>query len=276
MKKIVKNIFIENGYPGVTLGAIITTQGIIYIDAPPQPEDTHSWRVAIRNRSSGSDHLLVYMDDHPDRSLGGRAMGFPIISHENTATVFANRSAVFKSQFPDSGSMWETCLGLSGIRWLPPNITFSERTSLHWGEQHIILEHHPGPTPGTIWLIIPEKKIVFVGDTLVINQPPFLANSDLDAWVSSLDQLSTSEYREHIIVSGRGGLVPNELIREQRRFLKDVQKRLRRLASRNASPDAIERHLPGLLSKFTFPSTYQDLYTQRLRFGLKELYAEIS
>lgn len=276
MKKIVKNIFIENGYPGVTLGAIITTQGIIYIDAPPQPEDTQSWRVAIRNRSSGSDHLLVYMDDHPDRSLGGRAMNCPTIAHEKTAKVFTNRSAVFKSQLPESGSAWETCQGLSGIRWLPPNITFSKRTSLFWGKQQIILEHHPGPTPGAIWLIIPDRKIVFVGDTLVINQPPFLANADIDTWVSSLDELMTSKYQEHIIVSGRGGLVPYESIREQRRYLKDVQKRLGRLASRNASPDAIERHLPGLLSKFSFPSTRQEMYAQRLRYGLTKLYAEYS
>jgi glyoxylase-like metal-dependent hydrolase (beta-lactamase superfamily II) len=276
MKKIVKNIFIEKGYPGVTLGAITTSQGIIYIDAPPQPEDTQSWRVAVRNRSSGSDHVLIYMDDHPDRSLGGRAMNCPIIAHEKTAKVFASRSAVFKSQLPESGSVWETCQGLSGIRWLSPNITFTERTSLFWGELQVILEHHPGPTQGSIWLIIPKKKIVFVGDTLSINQPPFLANSDIDAWVASLDELMSAKYAEHIIVSSRGGLVPNESIRDQRRYLKDVQKRLGRLASRNATPDAIERHLPGLLSKFSYPSTRHEMYTQRLRYGLTKLYAEFS
>ena len=77
MDTITKNVYIDNQYPGVTLGVIVQPRGLIQIDAPPSPEDGRSWRAALMNLGGGPDRLLVNLDAHPDRTLGVRAMGLP-------------------------------------------------------------------------------------------------------------------------------------------------------------------------------------------------------
>jgi glyoxylase-like metal-dependent hydrolase (beta-lactamase superfamily II) len=152
-----------------------------------------------------------------------------------------------------------------------PDITFSQRISLHWGGSVIILEHHPGPTAGAIWAVLPEEKVVFVGDALVVNQPPFLANADIPEWLEALDLL-LAEYSEFTIVSGRGGPVAVGAIRTQILFLKTVDEKLTELVDSKALPDATEKLIPGLLSKFKFPSEQRLTYTQRLRYGLYQYF----
>jgi glyoxylase-like metal-dependent hydrolase (beta-lactamase superfamily II) len=141
--------------------------------------------------------------------------------------------------------------------------------SLHWGGPEIRLEHHPGPTAGSIWAIIPAENVIFIGDAVVVNQPPFLAHADLEAWQQSLEDLAKN-YRHFQIYSSRSGLVSLQDIRHQQTFLKDVQKRLERLIKKNASPEAVNKILPTLLSHFTFPKEKEDLYTKRLQSGLYE------
>ena len=173
MREILPGIFIETAYPGVTLGAIILPQGTIMIDAPMHAEDTRSWRTALINQGGSSNRVLVNLDAHADRTLGSRAMECTIIAHQKTAQVFRSRPSVFKGQNPESGAEWETYNDAVGMRWASPDITFNQRICLHWGPPDILLEHHPGPSSGAIWAVIPEGKVIFVGDTVLHNQPSF-------------------------------------------------------------------------------------------------------
>ena len=272
MQKIAEGVYIETGYAGVTLGALALPHNVILIDAPLLPEDARSWRASLRNQGRGVDRLLVNLDAHTDRTLGARAMECPVIAHEESARFARGRSAVFKAHYPESGAEWETCEGLGGIRWLHPSITLTHRIFLHWGEHLVSVEHHPGPMSGAIWVVVPDLKVVFVGDAVLLDQPPFLADANIEEWVESLDLLLSSTYRGYTIVSGRGGLVAVETVRAQRRYLKDVRKRLERLAKRNAPPEATENLVPKLLSGFDFPAKREELYTRRLRYGLNRYY----
>ncbi len=216
--------------------------------------------------------MLVNLDAHPDRTLGARALECTIIAHQKTAQVFRSRPSVFKGQNAESGAEWETYDDAVGTRWAAPDITFAQRIELHWGPPDVILESHPGPTPGSIWAIIPAAQVIFVGDAVLHNQPPFLAYGDIDAWQESLDVL-LDNYRDYTIVSGRGGPVPFEAIRQEQKYLKNVLKGLERLAKRNAPTDDVERLVPGLLDDFSFPKHMEEQYAQRLKHGLAQYYA---
>ncbi len=272
MEQIERGIYVENNYPGVTLGALALSRGTILVDSPPCPDDARSWRAALRNLGSGVNRLLIFLDSHHDRTLGARTLESPVMSHTSTAEAFRGRPAVFKAQPDESGSEWEVCIGLSGVRWMPPNITFHEQASLHWDDEPVVVEHHPGPTPGASWVILPQKNVVFVGDVVIPSQPPFLAEADLVQWIEGLDLLLSAAYRNYLIVSGRGGLVATENIREQRRQLKYVLKRMETLAGRDAHPEATESMIKTMLSKLSYPKDRHDLYVQRLRYGLFHYY----
>ena len=272
MQEIERGIFIETSYPGVTLGAVILPQGTLLIDAPLRQEDARSWRAALVNQGSGAARMLVNLDAHPDRTLGARVLEATIIAHQKAGQVFRNRPSIFKGQNVESGSEWETYNEAVGTRWAIPDITFTSQILLHWGPPDVVLEYHPGPSVGAIWVIIPELKVVFVGDAVLHNQPPFLTNGDIPAWLESLDELRKG-YPDYTLISGRGGTVPAEAIRAQHQVLKNILRGMERLAKRNASSEAVESLIPGILSGLAFPKHFEDQYTQRLRHGLIQYYA---
>lgn len=273
MQQLEPGIVIEDGFLGVTVGGLAFPQGVVLVDAPIRPEDTRAWRSVVANPRSGPNRLLVSLDAHPDRTLGTRALESTIIAHQKAAQVFRNRPTIFKGQTIETGAAWENFGDAVGMRWASPDITFSDRMSLHLGGPDVLLEYHAGPTPGSIWLIHAAARIVFVGDTLTIDQPPFLALADLPAWIESLDLLLSKEYKDYRIVAGRGGLASEKDIRQMRKLLKDVLQRMEKLASKNVSPESTQEMIPMLLAPYTYPPKLNDLYVTRLRFGLQQCYA---
>jgi glyoxylase-like metal-dependent hydrolase (beta-lactamase superfamily II) len=154
-----------------------------------------------------------------------------------------------------------------------PEITFSHQMTIYWGPNPLLFEHHPGPSAGAAWVILPEAKVVFVGDAVLRNQPPFLAGADLPAWLETLKLLLSPAYRGWLVVSGRGGLVTGDVIRTQKDYLEQVLNKVEKLAQKKASPDAIENLVTPLVSSFKVPANRHQKYAQRLRYGLYHYYA---
>lgn len=273
MHQIAPGIHYEDLYAGVTLGAVILPHGTMMVDAPLRAEDARSWRSTLNHLSIGSNRILINLDAHLDRTLGSRALDSTIVAHQNTAQVFRNRPSVFKGHSADSGAEWEVSNDVFGTRWALPDITFSDRLHFLWGGPEIILEHHPGPTLGSIWVIIPSVKVMFVGDTILYDQPPFLASADLQAWIASLELLKDT-YKQYTIISGRGG--PNGVkdIRAQLKTLKKILQGMERLAKRNAAPEKTEGLISNLISDMSIPPQRREHYIQRLRHGLYYYYSQ--
>ena len=268
MQEITSNIIIEEQFPGVTLGAIVTPRGLIQIDAPPSPEDARSWRASLMNLGGGIDRALINMDAHPDRTLGARAMDCTVIAHEKTANIFRTRPSTFKAQGEETGADWESIPGLGSVRWAPPEISFLDQMTLHWGASPVVLEHHPGPSNGSIWVRLPAEKVLFVGDAVMKNQPPFLAGSNLKAWLESLDLLFEPENKGYTFISSRGGVVNINTINSQYDFLKYAHDKLNKQTGKKPNPATVEKMVASLLTWFKAPAARQKQFAQRLRYGL--------
>ena len=273
MQSIADNVYIEDRYLGVTLGVIQQARGLMQIDAPPSPDDNRSWRAALMSLSGGPERVLLILDAHPDRTLGARGMECTVIAQDKTAQVFRTRPTTFKAQGTETGADWETIPGLGTVRWVAPEISFGAQMALHWDENAVILEHHPGPTTGAMWVILRQEKVIFVGDLVAKNQPPFLAHADLPAWIEGLELLASPAYRGFTVVSGRGGTVTPAVIRTQADLMKKIHDRLEKLARRGSSPDATEKLIDVVLTGFKASSAKHKQYAQRLRYGLRHYYA---
>jgi glyoxylase-like metal-dependent hydrolase (beta-lactamase superfamily II) len=273
MIAIHKTVFIEDAYAGALLGVISTPRGLIQIDAPPSPEDARAWRASLMNVPGGMERVLVNLDAHPDRTIGARAMDCTVIAQERTTQTFRTRPTTFKAQGDETGSDWEAIPGLGSVRWAPPEITFTDRLVLHWGDSPVILEHRPGPANGALWAVLPEEKIVFVGDAVLRNQPPFLAGANLQRWIEIVNLLLGPHFRGYTVVSSRGGVVSSIVIKAQLEFLKYARERLDKLGARKAHPDQTEKLIEPLLRKLKFPAARHKQFAQRLRNGLQHYYA---
>ena len=273
MRQIAPGIYIEDAFAGVTLGALILPHGTIMVDAPLRAEDARTWRATITNLSIGSNRLLVNLDAHLDRTLGSRALDSTIVAHQSTAQVFRNRPSVFKGHSADSGSEWEVSNDVFGTRWAIPDVTFTDRLFFQWGGPQVVLEYHPGPTLGSIWVLIPSAKVIFVGDTILNDQPPFLASADLPAWIYSLELLQSS-YRDYTIISGRGGSKGKKGIQSQLNILKQILLGLEKLSNKDAPPEMTEGLISDLISGMSLPTNRRNHYIQRLRHGLYYYYSQ--
>jgi len=272
MQSLRENIHIEDKYLGVTLAAINLPQGLIYIDAPPSPEDGRTWRADLLDLESGYERLLINLDTNIDRIIGSRAMDCSVLVHENTAEHFRNRPGIFKNQGQPTGAIWETFPTLGNLRWSPPQITFTKKMSLYWDDAPIYLEHQPGSDEGAIWVILPDEKIVFVGDAVLKNQPPFLAKADLHKWLESLDLLLGEEYKGYTVVSGRGGVCASSTIEKQREILAETHQALEKMAQKGADAADTAKLIPELLAPLRFLASERELFTNRLRYGLAAYY----
>ncbi len=272
MQQIGKGIYFEDAYLGVTVGGLVFSHGTVYIDAPLRMDDMRSWRSALMAQRSGNHRLLINLDSHPDRTLGSRVLDCTILAQQKTAQVFRNRPTIFKGQAIETGAAWEDYSEAIGLRWAPPDITFTQFMSLHWGGPEILLEHHPGPTAGAIWASVPAEKLAFLGDTLVVNQPPFLASGELPAWIESLELLKTS-CPGFSLVAGRGGLAGEDSLSRMLGGLTNALNGMEKLAKRHSPPEATESMIPGLMDDFAVPTSRRERYLLRLRHGLFQYYA---
>ncbi|GAP12565.1 hypothetical protein LARV_00301 [Longilinea arvoryzae] len=272
MQEIAAHVFIETAFPGVTLGAINTPHGLILIDAPLRAEDTRSWRSALLNLSGGVERLLINLDAHFDRTLGARAMDCSIVSHEKVAQIFRNRPITFKTQGAETGAEWELYNNLGSIRWAPPEITFTEEMTIHWGGNPIRLEYRPGASVGALWLNLPEEHVLFIGDAVVPDQPPYLAGADVPVWIETLRRLLSEQFQNHTLVSGRGGLITQAQVRAQLAYLERVRQRIDGLVENGARVEDTEALIAPLMQDFSPAPERRRLYEQRLRWGLRQYF----
>ena len=272
MQDIAPHVYIETTYAGVTLGAIAWDHGLILIDSPFKADDARSWRASLLNMGSSADRLLVNLDAHVDRTLGVRAMDCTVMGHEDIAEAFRSRPLTFKTQSGETGAEWELHEGIGNTRWAPPEITFTQNMVIHWDDNPIILEEWPGSAIGAITIRLPKDKIIFIGDIATPHQPPFLAEADLPAWMTTLTRLLQPEYSDFIIISGRGGIIRQDEIKLQLNFLQKVKDQLDDLAAYQSGLETAEQLAPGLLADFTVPYERKNLFQRRLQFGLKQYY----
>ena len=268
MHAITKTVQIEDQYPGVTLGVIVRPRGLVQIDAPPSPEDSRIWRAALMSLSNGPERVLVNLDSHPDRTLGARSMDCTVIAHEKTAATFRSRPSTFKAQGEETGADWESIPGLGSVRWSPPEISFGDQLTLHWGDVPVVLEHHPGPTAGAIWVIVPTEKVIFIGDAVTKGQPPFLSNANFNAWIDTVNLLLEPTFKGYTVISSRGGVVNANMIKNQLDFLKHTRDKLEKFASKKPAPASTEKLVESLLGWFKAPAARHKQYAQRLRYGV--------
>ncbi len=272
MKKIKADIYLETKYPGVAVGAVLLERGTVLIDSPLKPEDSRDWLAQLKKAGASERRVLINLDAHPDRTLGAQTLQAEAVAHRDTARQFRRRASIFKALKQETGAEWEQLSGLSGLRWVMPRVLYSEQTALQFGEEPVRIEYHPGPHPGASWALLPEAKVAFIGDTVSVGQPPFLAAADIEAWVESLDLLLSPAYKGYKLICSRGGEAKAKDVREQRRFLKDVESRLDRLGKRKAKSKESEKLAPKLIEKYKYPKKYEALYSQRLKHGLKQYY----
>lgn len=273
MLRIAPGVYLETKYPSVQLGIIVTDEGLLLIDSPPRVEDGRNWLATLKDY--GEPRYMALLDSHPDRVLGARIFDLPLVAHDWTRQLMSNWSDIFKGGARPIGAEADHLKRITGVHNAVPDLTFSKCIILHLGDREVHLWHRPGPTPGSIWVVLPAAKVAFIGDAVTVAEPPFLGEADLEAWMNTLDDLRSSHMRAYKLISSRDGLVKRGDVNDMARFLRKIPWRLERLGVKRAPPEAAANYASQLLEGFKIPSARRDHVLLRLQVGLTRLYSRL-
>ena len=269
MRKYRSGILVQSQYPGVILGAVPSNDGLLLVDMPLKPEDGRDWIGQLA--STGRPKFLALMDHHPDRALGMRAVDLPIVAQEATLQTMRVWPDAFKGSAKPIGAEADSLKRITGVHRAVPSISFAHELKLHLGEREVLFLHRPGPTAGSMWVVLPEAKVVFIGDTVTVSEPPYLGEAEIEAWIESLGELRSEAFDSFILLSGRDGRVDRAAVNSMARFVRKIPVRLQRMKKKGEPSTASVAK--GLLKDYMIPPARRDLVLLRLQTGLRKLHS---
>jgi glyoxylase-like metal-dependent hydrolase (beta-lactamase superfamily II) len=270
MRKLRANVFLETRYPGVALGAVASEDGLLLVDAPLRGDDGREWLAQLG--SVGRPRYLALLDHHPDRALGARGLDLPVVAQEATLREMRGWPDAFKGGARPIGAEADRLKRITGVGRAVPELGFSEELRLQIGRREVLLQHRPGPTPGAMWVVLPEAEIAFIGDTVTVSEPPYLGEAQLEDWMDQLETLRSAAFRSFLLIAGRDGLIEREHLNDMARFLRRVQHRLQRPRAGRSPAEAAARAAGEFMRGLRLPPTRRDLVRLRLQAGLTALF----
>ena len=272
MQEIAPNVFITTNSLGLITGIIHPEEGLVFIDSPTRLDELDSIGAKLTGNAKPSPRFLVVLDTNYDRLLSAKGMDFIIIAHCNSITPTKPKSGAAKAS-EDQTSLGDTSDSPNGsMRQFSPEIVFQTDLRIFLGTMEIRLEHHAGVNSAGVWVELPQQKLLFVGDAVMGDEPPFLAYFDADTWLTDLELLASERFRGYQIISSRCGIVTQEQIDIMHQRLTYIRDTLNPLLENKASLDEMLKLIPQIIDYYNVPPLLHDLYYNRLRWGLTTYY----
>jgi glyoxylase-like metal-dependent hydrolase (beta-lactamase superfamily II) len=270
MRRVTHGVYIENRYPALHLGLVVVNGKVLLVDNPVRLEDGRAW--LHQAAEYGKPLYTVLLDHHPDRVVGARDLVIPIVGHQVTSQILAAKSDSFKGNTHPIGAETDRLKRVTGVSRAIPNLTFTDQMTIRMSGVEIELLHCPGPTHGSIWVVLHNAKAIFIGDAVTVSEPPFLGEADTESWLNTLDELRVSRYRSYHLISSRDGLIGREEINAMARLIRKVQVRIERLAVVEEIEGVVASIAEELLSDYQLTGARKDRALLRLQVGMEDLY----
>jgi cyclase len=277
IREIAPKIFVETQFHGANVAFIITGEGVILIDTPMLPNEARQWRTEIGKRTDQEIIYIINTDHHRAHVIGNQF--FPtatVIAHERAwkemksyGDSFRTRLInMYRDRIPAAVEEWKQTLEI-----IKPEITFSGRTLLFKGDKEIHLIPVGGHTPATTVIYFPNEKLLFTGDAVVTNRPPFLSQGNTKEWLQALTYLRKLRY--DILIPGHGELTGKEATENMSNYLRMVRRKVRS-AYRSGLPKAdTARSLSHLIRYWPIPPCEKPKADRRFKSGLGRVWNEV-
>jgi cyclase len=277
IREIGAGVFVETELHGANVGFVVTSEGVILIDTPLLPDDARRWHREIERRTSQRIIYIINTDHHRGHILGNQY--FPtatVIAHEfawknmqSYGDSFRTRLLnLYRDRMPEAVAEWEQHLEIA-----LPRITFTDRILLFKGDQEIHLIPLGGHTQATTVVYLPRDKILFAGDLVITDRPPFLSQSNTKRWLQALTYLRKLRY--DVLVPGHGELTGKEATERMSEFLRLVRRRVRSAYRSGMSKSDTTRSLQYLLNEWPIPPFEKPKAARRFKSSLGRVWNEI-
>ena len=275
MEEIANQVFVEQSFTGIVTAALKLPRGLLIIDSPSKADERKTWQQKLVNLGLGAAQVIVLLDTHPDRLMNAPLLDAPVLVQENALEIIHNLPIVnrplekLSEPEPDPHDAPQT------TRWSLPDLSYSRQVNLYWGEQPVVVSHQPGAHLAASWVKYDTEKVIFVGDSVVVNQPPFLSWCSIDRWIEELMWLSSDFFKYHLMISGRDGIVSQKSVENMIKFLQSLKSVVSELLMIDDPERRIEQESIKLLKFFNVDSHLKEEYQKRLTGELNQLIKRI-
>lgn len=184
-------------------GFVVTTEGVIVVDALGTPVLGQEFIEAIRRVTSQPIRRVIVSHYHADHVYGlqaFKALGAEIWAHR-AARAYLDSDAARQRLAERRQSLAPWVDGQTRLvpadRWLDGE----ERFRLG-GLTFRVFPLGPAHTPEDLALAVEEDGVLFVGDVMFVGRLPFVGDADTSAWISAIDRVVRT--RPKIVIGGHG------------------------------------------------------------------------
>jgi glyoxylase-like metal-dependent hydrolase (beta-lactamase superfamily II) len=252
-------------------GFVVTTTGVIVIDALASPAQGKTLLRTIRTVTKLPVTWLILTHHHPDHTFGAivfKRAGARVIAHPDRRTL--------ASEDGDDAmvSAWTGVLGLREMQGFAfadtPDVAVTHDTTLVLSGRTFQIQV-PGTahTPGDLVIWLPDARVLFAGDLLIEDGVAMVVDGSSSGLLQALDRLEALRPRAAMPGHGRIPDDPLALIRETR---------CEALALRAKMRDDVARGVSMSRALATLPSADRDRpvsRNSRVRRNAVRIYAEM-
>lgn len=217
---------------GANAGIIIGRDGIVVVDTLISAREGKKFIRDIRAVSDKPIKYVVNTHMHLDHTFGNcefAKLGATIVGSTIGKTEM--------KQYAEPALKMVSAFGLTeqemeGTAICYPSVTFEKTMELDLGDRNVELIH-PGHshTPGSIIVLVPDRKVIFAGDIIFTNYHPNMKHADISGWVKALDFLAGMDFKA--MAPGHGPLSGKKDVEDMKNYLVLFDKKARELTAKS-------------------------------------------
>jgi glyoxylase-like metal-dependent hydrolase (beta-lactamase superfamily II) len=251
-RQLAKGVYLVPGDTGrgsegrANAGFVVTSAGVVVIDAQASPVDAERMVAAIRLVTRQPIRWVILTHHHPDHHFGAivfKRLGARVIAHPDLRTLSAEGGE--DAALAD----WSRVVGVQNLLGFEyantPDRPVTTADTLRLGGVTIVVAHAgPAHTPGDLVVWLPERRVLFAGDLLIEDGVSMMVDGSSRAMLAAMDSLERRSATVVVPGHGRVPAVAAELEDSTRRYVAALRREMR---------DAVERGVPMKQALATLP-----------------------
>ena len=275
MNEIAEGVYVERCDDGVNCGLILTARGPVIVDTPMLPTHARRWQVEMQAMGVDQPYAIINTDYHIEHCMGNAAFApVRIIGHEESEKPFSRYDEAALEKVAERYRSQDPTLAneIVSLRFPRPQISVSDRLTLHLGSREIQVLYLEGHTPASLGVYLPKERILFAGDTITNNEHPDAQQANSLAWLETLKRIKEMDI--DLIVPGVGDPCGKEVVDPLYEYLAEMRRRILESFKQGASRrECVEK--VGMLEYFPVPKGQESEVKLRRRHSIERMYTEI-
>ena len=275
IQKVKSRTYVDTALMGANVACVETKQGLVLIDTPYLPDEIQQWKEAVATLGDGHIAYLIDTHHHFDHCLGNALFSPNIVAHQSTYQEMVKPDGTMRHYFV-SASPDLTPEVKQQVYDLPlalPNLTFTNRMSLHLHDVTFDLIHAGGHTDSSIYIHLVEDGVLFTGDTLVSNMHPYKGQANFRQWIEALERIQPMDI--DVIVPGHGEVCEKAEAVRALDYFRQMWDRVEALRRDGCGKDEVVQRTHDIISFYPIEPGMEDQASMRFDEGIARLYDEM-